>query len=379
LGRCHALLAGVDRGILGTTDDNLVPCGAGRLIVWHPPAWPLHPYIRRIERFLRHLGWLFRSTDGGGSWQVVRWVNRPITTRLFSGARLSRLYRRQRYLATHEDRVTGRRSLYQSATRATWSVQFAHSPRISHGASDFACLPRRPDDFVAQATSCINRLTRRDVARSPHRAAWFYFSTLELEISSLSRPTYPLCFRYDGVRLSSTAAKRGARRRLRPAMAWRSRCLCSDRTVWHTFRSIEGWVTAHRQRRAALDRWRSDLAMGDGRLPGAYEPFQYRWRPLLLCRRPHALHRAQRPLTPASTRALSQPERGTLLASAGPCAGNPSPADLAVTADSLGRLAAHVATDSVSGISVRSARIVWSTRFEVDAAWSSATLARRIQ
>ncbi|MCU0500441.1 MAG: hypothetical protein MUC51_01525, partial [Anaerolineae bacterium] len=209
-GRCHALMVGADQGVLGTADDNLAPwrwlAGLHRVTAASVVASPMYPTDRTL--FAGTTDGLFRSTDGGGGWQVVTMGEPPDHDAVFSQVRVSSSYAVDgAVFATHEDRVTGRRSLFQSADRgATWSVQFAPFTPDVHMA--LAVSPAYRTDrtiFVAQGAvlhkSTDGGATWQDRPIAPPGS---YFSTLELEISSAFAADRTLfASGYDGVRRST--------------------------------------------------------------------------------------------------------------------------------------------------------------------------------
>ena len=371
-GRCHALLAGADRGVLGTADDNLAPwrwlAGPHRVAAASVVASPMYPSDRTL--FAGTADGLFRSTDGGGSWQVVAMGEPPDHDAVFSQVRVSASYAADgAVFATHEDRVTGRRSLFQSTDRgATWSVQSAPFAPDVHMA--LAVSPAYRTDrtiFVAQGDvlhkSTDGGATWQDRPIAPPGS---YFSTLELEISSAFAADRTLfASGYDGVRRSTdggdTWSSTGA---YAPAYGLAiSPAYASDRTVWHAYRGIEGAGngTPNSGVRRSIDGGQTWQWATAG-LPGAYEPF-----PASLAASPgYAADRTlftalSGPLTSGiDHQALSQPERGTVLASAELCARQSEPgrsgrhgrrpgATDRAHGDRLGRLALQRAVRGSSG------------------------------
>ncbi len=323
---------------------------------------------------------LFRSTDGGGSWQVVAMGEPPDHDAVFSQVRVSSSYAVDgAVFATHEDRVTGRRSLFQSTDRgATWSVQFAPFAPDVHMA--LAISPAYRTDrtiFVAQGDvlhkSTDGGATWQDRPIAPPGS---YFSTLELEISSAFAADRTLfASGYDGVRRSTdggeTWSSTGA---YAPAYGLAiSPAYASDRTVWHAYRGIEGAGngTPDSGVRRSIDGGQTWQWATVG-LPGAYEPF-----PASLAASPgYAADRtlftalSGPPTSGIDHRLYRSLNGGTAWQALGAAPGNPNPADLAVTVDALGRQTAHMATDSgVWHYSAQCEDRVVNGGFEVDAAW----------
>ena len=381
-GWCHALLAGADRGILGTTNDNLVPwrwlAGPHRVVAASVVASPMYPTDRTL--FAGTADGLFRSTDGGGSWQVVAMGEPPDHDAIFSQVRVSASYAVDgAVFATHEDRVTGRRSLFQSTDRgASWSVQFAPFAPDVHMA--LAVSPAYRTDrtiFVAQGDvlhkSTDGGATWQDRPIAPPSS---YFSTLELEISSAFAADRTLfASGYDGVRRSTdggeTWSSMGA---YAPAYGLAiSPAYASDRTVWHAYRGIEGAGngTPDSGVRRSIDGGQTWQWATAG-LPGAYEPF-----PASLAASPgYAADRtlftalSGPPTSGIDHRLYRSLNGGTSWQALSSAPGNPNPADLSVTKDVLGRLTAHMATDSgVWHYSAQCEDRLVNGGFEVDAAW----------
>ncbi|MCX7668456.1 MAG: hypothetical protein N2439_00090, partial [Anaerolineae bacterium] len=93
-GRCHALMAGSYRGVLGTLDDNLEPwrwlSGVRRLDTKAVAASPT--YATDGTLFAATEQGLFRSTDRGASWQLVEVGFQPEDDAYFGQVRVSATY-----------------------------------------------------------------------------------------------------------------------------------------------------------------------------------------------------------------------------------------------------------------------------------------------
>jgi photosystem II stability/assembly factor-like uncharacterized protein len=381
-GRCHALLAGTDRGVLGTADDNLAPwrwlAGPYRVAAASVVASPMYPSDRTL--FAGTSDGLFRSTDGGGSWQVVAMGEPPDHDAVFSQVRVSTSYAADgAVFATHEDRVTGQGSLYQSTDHgATWSVQFAPFAPDVHMALAVSPAYRADRTILVAQGDVLHKTTDGGTTWQDRLIAptGSYFSTLELEISSAFAADRTLfASGYGGVRCSTdggdTWSSTGA---YAPAYDVAvSPAYASDRTVWHTYRGIEGAGngTPNSGVRRSIDGGQTWQWATAG-LPGAYEPF-----PASLAASPgYAADRTlftalSGPLTSGIDhrlyRSLNGGQSWQALSSA---PGNPNPADLAITADALGRQTAHMATESgVWHYSAQCEDRLVNGGFEVDAAW----------
>jgi YVTN family beta-propeller protein len=380
--RCRALLAGADRGVLGTTDDELDSwrwlAGLHSVAAASIAASPLYATDRTL--FVGTDNGLFRSTDGGGRWQIVAIGEAPGHDAVFSQVRLSASYAVDGVLfAAFEDRTNGRRLLYRSADHgSTWAVQAG--PFAPGTSMALAVSPAYRTDktvFVAQDDtlhkSTDGGATWRSFELAPPGS---HFQTLELEISSAFGADRTLfASGHEGVRYSTDGAvtwntsatgSAGYGLAISPAYA-------SDRTVWHTYRSFEGMDGSGTDSgvRRSKDGGRTWEQAAAG-LPGINEPYP---RPLAASpsyTADRTLYTALGgPLTVRSDHTLYRSLDGGQnwqMLSAAP--GNPDPADLVVTVDALGRSIAHMATDSgVWHYAPQCEDRVVNGDFESDAAW----------
>ena len=388
-GRCHALLAGADRGVLGTTDDNLVPwrwlAGPHRVAVASIVVSPM--YLSDRTLFAGTADGLFLSEDGGGSWQVVAVGEPPDHEAVFSQVRVSASYAADgAVFATHEDRVTGRRSLFQSTDRGvTWSVQFVPFARISRWRWRFRPPIAPTGRFSSRRATCC---TSRPTAALPGKIVpWRRPAPTSRRWNSKSRPPSPPTapfLRRDMMACAArpTAAIPGARRApTPPPMAWRSRppmpqiAPCGTRSAASKVRVTARRTAAYGGSTDGGHTWEWATAG----LPGAYEPF-----PMPLAASPgYAADRALftalsgPPTSGIDHRLYRSLNGGVSWQELGSAPGNPNPADLAVTADALGRLTAHMATDSgVWHYSSQCEDRLVNGGFEVDAAWEFPPTAR---
>ena len=356
-GRCHAVLAGTAFGVLGALDDNLEPwrwlAGPTRVATASIAASPGFGTDQTL--FAGTDQGLFRTTDGGWNWRLVTPGERPDHDSIFSQVRVSASYAADgRVWAVYEDRVSGRRGLYQSSDRGeSWSAQFA--PFGLNGRLALAVSPAYRTDrtlFVAQNDllhkSTDGGATWQDYAVAP---ADLYFTLLRLEVSSAYAADRTLyASGYDGVRRSTDGGVTWHRlSALAPAYGLAiSPAYATDRTVWHTFRAIEGAGDGSPD--SAVRRSTDGGATWDwatAGLPGVYEPF-----PVSLAASPaystdHTLFTAlSGPLLAGTEHKLYRSlTGGTTWQDLGPAPGNPNPTDLAITANTFGRLTAHLATE----------------------------------
>jgi YVTN family beta-propeller protein len=385
-GRCHALMAGAYLGVLGTLDDNLEPWRwLGGLRVVAALAVAASPaYATDGTLFAGTDAGLFRSTDRGATWHLLTPGERPDHDSLFSQVRVSASYATDgTVFAAYGDRVSGRRGLYLSTDRGeTWTTLFA--PFALDYPMALAVSPAYRTDrtiFVVQEDTLHKTTdggaTWRDIPIAP---AGTYFTPMRLEVS----PAYAVdrtlfASGWGGVRRSTDGGETWSdMRAAAPAYGLAiSPDYAADRTVWHTFRAMEGAGDGSPD--SAVRRSTNGGASWDwatAGLPGVYEPF-----PVPLAASPasglnrttdQTLFTALRgPLTAGSQRSLYRSlDAATSWQDLGTAPGNPDPADLAVSADAFGRLTAHLATEAgVWHTSAQCEERVVNGGFEADLVW----------
>ncbi|MDQ1300198.1 MAG: hypothetical protein QG637_115, partial [Chloroflexota bacterium] len=381
-GRCHALMVGAHLGVLGTMDDNLEPwrwLGGLRLVTAKAVA-ASPAYATDGTLFAGTDDGLFRSTDRGVTWRLLTPGERPDHASSFSQVRISASFATDgTVFATYEDRVNGRRGLYLSTDRGeTWTILFA--PFAQDHPMSLAVSPAYRTDgtiFVVQEDTLHKTTdggaTWRDIAIAP---AGTYFTPLRLEVSAAYAVDRTLFVSgWGGVRRSTDGGETwGATGAFAPAYGLAlSPGYAADRAIWHTFRAIEGAGdgspdSAVRRSTDGGASWHWATAG----LPGVYEPF-----PVPLAASPayttdHTLFTALRgPLTAGQDHKLYRSLAGaTSWQDLGRAPGNPAPADLAVSADALGRLTVHVATEAgVWHYSAQCEDRIVNGGFEADLAW----------
>jgi YVTN family beta-propeller protein len=357
-GRCHALMASMYLGVLGTPDDNLEPWRwLGGLRVVAAKAVAASPaYATDGTLFAGTADGLFRSTNRGLTWQLRTPGERPDHDSVFSQVRISPAYATDgTVFAAYGDRVNGRRGLYLSTDRGeSWTTLFA--PFALDYPMALAVSPAYATDrtiFVVQEDTLHKTTDGGATWRAiPIAPAGTYFTPMRLEVS----PAYVtdrtlFASGWGGVRRSTDGGETWSdMRAAAPAYGLAiSPAYATDRTVWHTFRAIEGAGdgspdSAVRRSTDGGVSW--DWATAG--LPGVYEPF-----PVPLAASPayatdHTLFTALRgPLTGGLQRGLYRSLDGaTAWQELGPAPGNLDPADLAVSVDAFDRLTAHLATEA---------------------------------
>lgn len=355
-GRCHAFMAGTYQGVLGTAEDNLTPWrwlgGVRRLAAASVIASPV--FASDATLFVGTDHGLFRSNDGGGSWRLLTPGRRPDHAAIFPQVRISTSYAvDEAVFAAYEDRVSGERALYLSTDRGdTWQIKSGPfgSERMALAGSPAYRLDRTL--FVGQG-DLLHKSTDGG-------ATWFqralappgtYFSTMKIEASPAFAADHTLfATGWGGVRRSTDGGETwhdaGAHA---PAYGLAvSPNYATDRTVWHSFRAIEGVGdgTPDSGVRRSTDGGQTWHWATAG-LPGVYAPFPIPLAPSPGYSTDSSLFAAlSGPLAAGiDHRLYRSPDKGRAWQDLGPAPGNPNPLDLAVTIDSFGRQTVHLATE----------------------------------
>jgi len=351
-GSCHAVMAGAHTGILMTPDDNLRPWrwlnGPRLLLTRGVTASPA--YLADGTLFAATDHGVYRSTDRGGSWQVMTAGAAAGHDYAFTAVRVSPAYAADGVIfATYEDYVGPRTGLYKSADRgATWAAIWSVGGRAlalspAYGADRTVFLA---DDGILHK-STDGGATWSDYSFGGPGDDFFVF---DLEAS----PAYA-----SDRTLFATGLGR-ARRSANGGLTWQalttdgpsyglaiSPNYIADGTVWHTYRAMEGRGDGSPEsgvfrttNRGATWGWAT------AGLPGWYEPF-----PLPLAVSPgYATDRSLftalsgQLVSGGSRRFYRSLDGGETWLDLGQIPGNENPFDIAVTQNATGGLAAHVAT-----------------------------------